>query len=190
MFLLFDHLYAALRVNLRVHGEYNAMRTIKLKSLKLKTQVGETVSKDKMDITIKLKANNGSASPIENITYAASTGGVENNDGIEFWPSTSVTDEERTLSTTSKSFVGHFMPSGISTIILTSTYDVYDKKGNLIREDCIATNTMELRELLTDQTVTRRGCRYTINMTIKPTYLYVMSDEDLANPGMDIVITE
>jgi uncharacterized protein YaaQ len=89
-----------------------------------------------------------------------------------------------------KPFTGHFMPDGITTMVLTSTYDVYDKKGNLIREGCKATNTMVLNDLLTGQIYTRRGCRYDITMTIRPTYLYVMSDEDLKNPGMEVIINE
>ena len=186
VFLLFDHLYSALRVNFRVQGDYNDLRTIKLKSLKLKTQVGGTVTKDKTDITIKLKANDGSASPIEEISYTTSLSGVDNNDGIEFWSSASVSDEERTLTTDFKPFTGHFMPNGITTLVLTSKYDVYDKKGNLLRKDCQATNTMVLNDLLTEQTVTRRGCRYTIKMTIEPTYLYVMSEPDLDNPTVTI----
>jgi hypothetical protein len=188
VFLLFDHLYAALRINLKVHGDYNDLRTIKLKSLKLKTQVGETASYDKTNITITLKANDGTASPIENITYTPA--GVVYDDGIEFWPSGSVSDAERTLTTVAKPFTGHFMPDGITTMVLTSTYDVYDKKGNLIREGCKATNTMVLNDLLTGQIYTRRGCRYDITMTIRPTYLYVMSDEDLKNPGMEVIINE
>lgn len=182
VFLLFDHLYSALRVNFRVQGDYNDLRTIKLKSLKLKTQVGGAVTKDKTDITIKLKANDGSASPIEEISYTPSVSGVDNNDGIEFWSSASASDEERTLTSAYKPFTGHFMPTGVTTFILTSKYDVYDKKGNLLRKDCEVTNTMVLNKLLTEQTETRRGCRYTINMTIEPTYLYVMSEPDLDNP--------
>lgn len=186
VFLLFDHLYSALRVNMRVNSDYNALRTIKLKSLKLKTQVGETVSKKKTDITITLEANNVNADPINNISYDSDPAGADNNDGIEYWSSPSGVE----LTTGYQPFTGHFMPNGITTMILTSTYDVYDKKGNLIRKDCEATNTMKLSDLLTGQTATLRGRRYTINMTIQPTYLYVMSDPDLENPGMKIILTE
>ena len=78
------------------------------------------------------------------------------------------------------------MPTGITKLILTSTYDVYDRKGNLIRLNCKATNTMVLKDMLTDQTVTERGKRYTINMTIQPTYLYMLSEPDLDNPTVII----
>jgi hypothetical protein len=78
------------------------------------------------------------------------------------------------------------MPSGITTMILTSVYDVYDKNGNLVRPDCEATNTMVLKDLLTEQTTTQRGKRYTVNMTIQPTYLYMLSEPDLDNPTVTI----
>ena len=185
VFLLFDHLYAALRIKMKVHADYATMRTIKLKSLQLSTQTGETTSKDHNTITITLKANDGSASPIfGDITYVqtGATIGTGDDKGLEFW--SSAAGEE--LTTSFQDFTGHFMPSGITTLILTSVYDVYDRKGNLIREGCSATNTMVLKDLLTEQTTTERGKRYTVKMTILPTYLYVLSDPDLDNPTVSV----
>jgi len=178
VFLLFDHLYAALRIQMKVHADYAALRTIKLKSLQLNTQAGETKTTKKTTITIKLKANDGSASPIEEEELTFTPTGDPIDGGIEFWSST----YGEQLTTDFKPFIGHFMPSGITKLILTSVYDVYDRKKNLIRENCKATNTMLLSELLTGQTVTARGKRYTIDMTIKPTYLYMLSEPDLDNP--------
>lgn len=186
VFLLFDHLYAALRVKMKVHADYAALRTIKLKSLQLSTQADETKSLDHNTITIKLKANDGSASPIQDITYVqtGATIGSGDHKGIEFWKSETATGEM--LTTDFKDFTGHFMPSGITTMILTSVYDVYDTNGNLVRPDCEATNTMVLKDLLTEQTTTQRGKRYTVNMTIQPTYLYMLSEPDLDNPTVTI----
>ena len=181
VFLLFDHLYAALRIRMRVHDDYAALRTIKLKSLQLSTQAGNETTKKRTDITIKLKANDGSASPIEEEELTFTPTGDPIDGGIEFWSST----YGEQLTTDFKPFIGHFMPSGITKLILTSVYDVYDRKKNLIRENCKATNTMLLSELLTGQTVTARGKRYTINMTIQPTYIYVLSEPDLDNPDLD-----
>ncbi len=180
VFLLFDHLYAALRVRMRVHDDYAALRTIKLKSLQLNTQAGETKTTKKTTITIKLKANDGSSSPIDTLTFTPT--GEEIDGGLEFWSD----DAGHKLTTDLQPFIGHFMPSGITKLILTSTYDVYDTKGNLIRQGCKATNTMVLQDLLTGQTVTERGKRYTIDMTIQPTYLYMLSEPDLDNPTVTI----
>ena len=103
-------------------------------------------------------------------------------DGVEFWSSTN--GEE--LGTTYISHNGSFMPLGVTSLVLTSVYDVYDTKGNLIRQDSKATNTIRISDLLTGQTTTRRGSRYTVNMTINPTYLYMLSDPDLDSPTVEI----
>lgn len=179
VFLLFDHLYAALRIRMKVYEDYNKLRTIKLKSLQLSTQADGETTKKRTDISIKLRATDGSVSPIQEITYGQpETPYPAIEGGLEFWSSTN--GEE--LTNDFKPFIGHFMPNGITRLSLTSVYDVYDKKKNLIRENCKATNTMLLSELLTGQTVTARGKRYTINMTIQPTYLYMLSEPDLNNP--------
>ena len=177
VFLLFDHLYASLSINMRVYDEYAELRKIYLKSLKLSNLVDEDVTTDKTNITIDLKANDGSKSPIESVTFTP-TGDPVSGDGIEFWSNA----DGYPLTTAYQQFIGNFMPHGITKFVLTSEYDVYDRKGNLIRENCKVTNTMELKELFTGQKETERGKRYTINMTIWPTYLYVLSDPDLDSP--------
>ena len=189
VFLLFDHLYSALSINMRVYGEYDKLRTIKLKSLNLKT-IDASGSKDKTDIAIKFEADENTTSPIkiQSISYTPTGNDLGTGDGVEFWPAEPNTVE--TLTTEYKSFPGYFMPMGVNTLILTSIYDVYDKEGKLVRENCKATNTMLVSELFDQQATTLRGYRYTIDMTIRPTYLHVLSDSDLENPGIDVVITE
>ena len=185
VFLLFDHLYASLCINMRVDIKYSELRTIKLKSLKLGILEGEDASQKKTNITIKLKANDGSKSPIEgDIRYVATGGSVDvASGGIEFWSDASGHE----LTTDYQSFFGHFMPSGITKLVLTSKYDVYDSKGYLINENCEATNTMLISDLYTGQEKTERGKRYTVNMTIEPTYLYMLSEPDLDNPTAKVV---
>ena len=180
VFLLFDHIYSALCVKMRVHPDYDDLRTIRLDTLMLSTQVGETISKDHSDITITLTPNDGSASPITDISYAPTSTAKDIKDGIMFWSSDNATGQ--LLTTTYQDFTGHFMPSGINTLKLTSVYDIYDKKGNLLRENCKATNTMVISELFDGQTVADRGKQYTVSMTIQPTYLYMLSEPDLENP--------
>ena len=175
-FLLFDHLYAALRIYMKVHADYAGLRTIKLKSLQLDTQAGDIKTTKKTKVTIKLKANEVNGDPIEDLTFTPTGDPIDG--GLEFW-----SNSEGTLLTTEfQPFIGHFMADGITKLTLTSTYDVYDTKGNLIREDCKSTNSVFLKDLLTEQTQTKRGNRYTINMTIQPTYLYMLSEPDLDNP--------
>ena len=176
IFLLFDHLYSSLRMKMKVHPDYATLRTIKLKKLLLSTQVGTTTSKDHSDITITLQPNDGSASPITDISYTPTADALDIDGGIEFWSSDAGVD-----LTTQQTFTGHFMPSDITTLDLTSVYDVYDTQGNLLRENCRATNTMTLYSL-SNQDEAHRGERYTVTMTIKPTYLYMLSEPDLESP--------
>jgi hypothetical protein len=187
VFLLFDHLYAALTINMRVYADYFALRRIKLKELRLSTKAGETTSLDHNTITITLyKTLDASTDPIQTITYTPTGNKIGSGDdnGIEFWKSEAATGQ--TLITDYQPFSAYFMPIGITTLVLTSVYDVYDTEDNLIRENCKVTNTMELSELWTGQTMTRRGYKYTVDMTIEPTYLYVLSEPDLDNPTATI----
>lgn len=175
VFLLFDHLFSALRLRMRVQGDYNALRTIKLKELKLKTYAGETATKKKTNITITLTANNEGNDPITNVTFTPT--GEDTEAGSVF---TSETGFE--LNEDYQEFTGHFMPQGVTTVILESTYDVYDKKDNLVRQGCTAINTLDLGKLFSGQHEALRGRRYSINLTINPTYLYVLSEPDLNDP--------
>ena len=178
VFLLFDHLYAALKVNMSIYADYAKLRTIKLKSLQLSTQAGDVTTKKRTDITIKLRATDGSVNPIEDITYDQPATYPAIEGGLEFWSNSAGT----ALTTAPQPFIGHFMPLGITRLSLTSKYDVYDTKGNLIRKNCKVTNSVLLSALFSGQTQTERGKRYTINMTIQPTYLYMLSEPDLDNP--------
>lgn len=173
--LMFDHLYGALNINLKVADNYNSLRTIKLKELRLRTIVNGTPSKSKTNVTVTLNKTAGD-SPISNVVYEP-TG--EDVGDLTFFQS--ATGKE--LGTTDyESFMGHFMPEGITTFVVTSVYDVYDKQGNLIRKDCTAENTLGLYDLFDRQTVTMRGYKYTIKLTVMPTYLYILSEPDLDSP--------
>ena len=189
LYFLFDHLDAALVINMRVHADYYALRHIKLKKIHLQTATDAGFTKQKVNVTVTLKANNSGANPIKSITYT-STGDDLSGDYVyastegEWIPSTEV--EGNGIS-----FLSHFIPKDVTSLIITSTYDVYDTNtsesadGNLIRKECTATNTIPL-SLIDRFDVAERGKKYTINLTIKPTYLYVLSEPDLDNPTVTV----
>ena len=87
------------------------------------------------------------------------------------------------------------MPQDVNTLIVTWKYDIYDKNPkkdsdgnliyNLVRKDSEATNTLPLSKVINGFTALERGKKYSIRLTVKPTYLYVMSDDDLNNPGLE-----
>ena len=180
VFLLFDHLYSSFRVRMKVAPEYNSLRTIKLKELRLKTSAGNTPTKKRLDATVTLHATaDASTNPITSVTFTPV--GDDEGDGTMF-----STSEPLALTTEYSAYVGYFMPTGVDKLELTSIYDVYDKKGYLTRENCKATNSIDITKIFDRQTEALRGYRYSINMVIQPTYLYVLSDPDLDNPTVMI----
>ena len=176
VFLLFDHLFSALRIQMRVQGDYAELRTIKLKGLHLQASTDDGLTKKKTQITVTLNKTTDGGNPISSVEFTPDPNSgdcdgamVESTEGI-------------LLTTTYQPFQSHFMPAGVTKLTLTSTYDVYDRKGNLIRLNCEAKNTIDISQKFSGQTEALRGRRYTINLTIEPTYLYVLSDPDLDNP--------
>ena len=164
--ILMDHLYAAAQFRLRISSDYALLRTIKLKTMTLSTVKGS------VNATITLTHNDTGASPISNVTYTASG----DNDAVVIFNS----DEGVALDkTTPLSINACFVPTLSANLTLTSTYDVYDSKGNLIRQNCTATNKLPNLEA-------SRGQRVQVNMLVNPTYLYILSDPDLDNPTITI----
>lgn len=164
--ILMDHLYAAAQFRLRISTDYALLRTIKLKTMTLSTDRG------RVNAVISLTHNTTGASPVASVAYTASG----SNDAVVIFNS----DEGVALDkTTPLSINACFAPTLSESLTLVSTYDVYDSKGNLIRQGCTATNKLPDLEAI-------RGQRVQVNMLVNPTYLYILSDPDLNNPTITI----
>ena len=166
--ILMDHLYAAAQFRLKIDADYASLRTIKLKTMTLSTDKGS------VNAVISLTHNTTGVSPVSSVAYTAlgssSTSDIYKN------------DEGTALPTTTAiplSINAYFAPELSSNLTLVSTYDVYDSKGNLIRQNCTATNQLPDLGAV-------RGQRVQVNMTVNPTYLYVLSEPDLDNPTITI----
>ena len=189
IFLLFDHLYSAIRFNFTVGEKYDALRTIRLRKLEMiaYTDDSKTKIKAKYNATVRIKANTTGTLPITEVTFTPDTG---SGDAV-FEP---LFNGEATLShSTPSSFMGCFVPGQTTRFTLRSTYDVYDKntdhndKGNLIRKECTAENYINLPSLFT-VTSLARGHIYTINLIVQPTYLNVLSEPDVEDPeGVELI---
>ncbi len=161
MYLLMDHLYASMNFSLITHPEYAQVRTIRLKTMKLK------VDKASVDAQVTLTHNTDGTSPITAATYTPTDGSCEaqifhDDDGLAL------------SSTTPIEVSACFAPSLSNDLTLVSTYDVYDSQDNLIRKGCTSTNKIPALNA-------KRGERVQINLTVNPTYLYVLSHKDLDN---------
>lgn len=194
VFLLFDHLYAALRFNFKVDAVYDALRTIKLRKLELVAYADDSGGgvRAKFNATVTLRQNTLGNSPIvgsvltadESSAYVAPVPLYE-------WDRTvntdTDTDNEVILKTDEPTrFMGCFVPGMNTYFKLRSTYDVYDKQENLIRQNCQAENTIDLRQLFSNDLTTMRGHCYSITMTVQPTYLYMLSEPDMDNPTVRV----
>ena len=182
LFLLLKHLYAGLHFKAHIDTEYAKLRVIKVKKMTLKT--ANQIS-DKIDVGITIIANEDGDDPITgDIAYNDAEGSTTSYATLDLYNDA---DNPFTLPTqTTTEFLSCFAPGKCTSFELTSTYDVYDKKGNLIRQDCKAVNKIETNSIM-DITSMEAGDIYTIDLKVQPTYLYVLSDPDLDNPTFTVV---
>lgn len=167
IYMLFDHLYAALNFSIRVDATYAALRTIYIKSMWLKT-TAQSVA----DVQVVMVPG---LDPISGATYT-----LKSTAGMEF-PVITTTGTGTALTTVYQS-IGQmvcFAPSIGTTLSLVTEYDIYDRKGNLVRAGCRAENALGLPNFL-------RGQRKTVRLTVNPTYLYQLSEPELDNPTISI----
>ena len=163
--LLVDHLFAAMDFNLSVDATYDAIRTIKLKKVVMKSTGAQKVT-----AVITLTMNNNGTNPITNIEFTPS-GTAQ--DELILYKSEQGTALDVTTPIEFTGFYGAGISSLGSTLSIESTYDIYDKDGNLIDKDRKAVNN--LATVLSNIT---RGKKVKLNMKVIPTYLYVLSDSD------------
>jgi hypothetical protein len=181
--LLVDHLYAAVKLKFLVDPGYAALRTIKLHKVTLKT-----AREKKLNATVSLTMNETGTNPISSVppVYADSENSQDKE--IVLYQSTNSDGDE--LSATTPLFItGYFAPGYATDLKIESQYEVYDKKDSEnplpspIDEDEEAPEyRYAVNDLKTVCTGMTRGLKKTVNMTIIPTYLYILSDNDLDNP--------
>lgn len=179
VFLLMQRLYAGFNFKFKIGDEYDKVRTIKVRSIELES---ESFSKVDIDVTFNSYGENenlpvSGANPINEILYSK----TEGKSTTSLFDATADDSEVYTLDKSSWWEVpGFFTPSsGDQTFKLIVEYDVYDKNGNLVRPECHAENMFAMPSPVA-------GTQYVINVEVKPTYLYQLSDTDLDNPGITI----
>ena len=173
--MMLHHIFGALSFTIKIDENYSKLRTIKLTKMELKD-----VPSAYSTITIAISKTSG-GTPIGTNTWTKGSGTedvqfFEDNTGFELtttaWPLTLKMDNEEM----EKIMVA---PALSSNLTLVCTYNVYDKNGNLIRQNCKAENKLP-------NGIVNRGEWRTVNLTVNPTYLYVLSDPDLDNPTVVI----
>ena len=170
--LLAEHLYSAAELKFKIDAEYRKLRHIVLKQVTLKNE------SNTVNVTIPFNIGN-SLEPVGAISVKPAGSGTASlplyePDGGQ---------ELQTDATVNVSF--YFLPGQASNLLIESVYDVYDTTGtpgteggpDPIRKDCTIQNN--LTTLLGSLA---RGAKKNVTMTIKPTYLYVLSDPDADTP--------
>ena len=186
LFLLFDHIYSALSFRFKISSTYNQLRDIKLKKLELMAFSDEKCTikmKKNQSVTITLKATTDGSSPMpSSITFTPDN----TSEDIGYVLIYENTENPYVLKTDDNEGMIGFVPRNANYFMLRSTYDVYDKAGNLVRKDCVAENRINLPYLF-NQDELLFGHRYIIRLFVEPTYLYQLSDPDLDNPTIKVV---
>ena len=181
--LLLDHLFARIDFKIKVGTEYSKMRFIKIKKLELRSTYELT------GVTVKLTPT---ATDVSYTTVAAPADAPSTGVLYDFTVDAN-NPNGKDLTVDGTLFPGFFAPGdGVAKgLSLVCTYDVYaidivnNKIGTRVREDCVAVNDLSA---LTGLVTMTRGKRTTINLTVEPTYLYQLSDDELDNPK--IVVSE
>lgn len=175
--LLLDHLFAAIQFNIKIGTKYSELRNIFLKKMELQSLQGVSQA------VVTLTANGDGTNPITNVSYTTYTPtaeeGPQANTVYDYG-----TDQTNTtglpLKVGGTKFVSYCAPiTGIDKQLkIVCTYDVYNKKGTKVRENCVAENDLSG---LKDVTIAR-GKKVVVNLTVEPTYLYQLSEDELDNP--------
>lgn len=159
--LFMDHLYSRVKFSMRVGDEYNEVRTIKIKSMKL--QVAD-ISHYDVDITLTKDVG------ISSVAHSSVSG-----TGTRELTLRDEDDGVITLTTASTEIAsGYIIPATtlFNNLSLVIEYDIYDKRGNKVSERT-ATNSLKIP--LEDL---QRGEERTLQINIAPSYLYDLSFND------------
>lgn len=189
LFVLYDHLYAAIKFQFKVEPTYAELRTIKIKTLEMTVYTdNEFTTKMKESITNTITLTKNGRSPmVDEADYQADPSPVtetpsgEDMDSVRFFHS-----EDEPVELNSSEWRGNmisYVTKNLKYFVLRTTFDVYDSKGHLTRQDCVAENKVDAEEYLG---ALKRGYMYTLKFTVNPTYLYMLSEYDLDNPTIKL----
>ncbi|MBQ2447795.1 MAG: fimbrillin family protein, partial [Bacteroidales bacterium] len=158
--LKMDHLMAKVTPHFYINAAYNNVRTIKVKKVEFS-----------IDNASKYTASINYTNPIE--PEVSWTPASTENLSLTAFENTS----DAPALTTDKQAIGQFFlcpAQSVEHLKMRVTYDVYDKKGALTRENVRAENSiLKLKK----ESITA-GTNYKLNIQVVPTYLYILSDND------------
>lgn len=176
LYLLVDHIYAGLQFQMKVGETYSQLRTIKVKRVTLTADTGSGTV-ETVNATVTVTANETGANPLTSVVF------TNNTPSSSPKPAELFSSDGEALTTEYKAFQASLCPNSAtigSKYVLETVYDVYDRKGNLIRKDEKAQNSITLSKTL------ESGKIHTVSIVVQPTFLYVLSDPDLDSPSFEL----
>ena len=179
--LLMAHLYAKLKVNFKIDPNYAELRSIHLKEVTLTSKYADGAS-----VTVNLRSGQGIGSPS---FPSGSEGEIKHT--ISLFKSSAIIPEkvlDKALANQVDPVLALDLPAycrpvaveGTYNLTLTTTYDVYDLKGQNLGER-VSENKIKF-----DVAEVKPGQEKKLVLTVKPTYLYVLSDNDADNPTITL----
>jgi len=170
-YLIMNHLMSKLTLKLKADSAYGELRDIKLKSITAVPQSGSVQTISSVINYSKESVSFGWANPV--------TAGTVDTVHV-FSPDTLVT------LTTKFQEVGYFyfapsynaVPGQSVRPAVIFTFNVYDKEKQQTRKEVKVVNTSLLPQLYKNTGGLASGTNYIMSVTVKPTYLYVLSDND------------
>ena len=174
--LLLDHLFSAIDFKIRIGENYNVLRDIRLKKMELKSSSSITQA------VVTLTANTTGANPIS-VAYTQDAT-VSQSNVVYDYGTDATTNNGLLLTDTGTSFVSYCAPlTDIDKkLTLVCTYDVYNKKGTRVRENCTAENSFSGIKGLKIEPRKKN----TVTLTVEPSYLYQLSEDELDNPTVNL----
>lgn len=194
--LLLDHLFAKISFSVKIDSEYHKMRSIKVKKIELLSDKTLT----KVEVSLTANDTESGKDPIGTIVYTTDevAGDADLPSGT-IYDCAADTDPNHSDGVDlpeDNSWVipGYFAPSGAAEaaigrhLSVRFTYDVYaydvfdNNKKVRVREDCVSVNKLPAVTIGKEKADLKRGQSTTITLTVKPTYLYMLAEEELDNP--------
>ena len=174
--LLLDHLFSAIDFKIKIGPKYNELRDIYLKKMELKSALSISQA------VVTLTANTTNTNPIT-VEYTQDATASQSNVVYDYGTDATTTKGLK-LTADGTPFISYCAPlTGIvEKLTLVCTYDVYNKKGTRVRENCTAENSLSAISGLTLE----RRTKNTITLTVEPSYLYQLSEDELDNPTVKL----
>lgn len=173
--LLLDHLYSALKFSFSIDADYAKLRTIKLTKVSLNSNLTK-----KLNLTVNLASG---ANPITSVT-AEQTTTAATTSKMEVFTDQDGVDISQTWPTNKQISTGCFAADFASDLSIECEYDVYDKAST---PQLLATRkAVNSLSAIMEASPMSRGQIKNITLKVVPTYLYVLSDNDLDNPTIKI----